>query len=66
MTNVFVYRIRLLRDNNMEMPDNFSNEIAKWALECKIFKTAFKGPFHPNITSKCPNYVRINNKVERL
>jgi len=29
------YRIRYIRDNNLEMPDDFDQEIAKWALECE-------------------------------
>jgi hypothetical protein len=31
----FHYRIKLIRDENLEMPDDFNNELYKWALECK-------------------------------
>lgn len=29
----FIVRIKTLRDNNNEMPDNFQNEMNKWSLE---------------------------------
>jgi hypothetical protein len=34
------YRIRLIRDENLEMPDDFSNELCKWGFECKYIKSS--------------------------
>jgi cytochrome P450 family 49 subfamily A len=31
----FIDRIRLIRDDKLEMPDDFQNEFYKWALECE-------------------------------
>ena len=31
----FCYRIRQIRDQNLEMPADFSNELCKWGLECE-------------------------------
>jgi hypothetical protein len=29
------YRIRLIRNERLEMPSDFDNELCKWAFECK-------------------------------
>jgi hypothetical protein len=29
------YRIRLIRDEKLQMPDDFGNELCKWSFECK-------------------------------
>jgi hypothetical protein len=29
------FRIRQIRDENLEMPADFSNELCKWGLECE-------------------------------
>jgi hypothetical protein len=29
------YRIRMIRGENLEMPDDFDNELCKWGFECK-------------------------------
>ena len=31
----FNFRVISLRDEKQEMPENFENELFKWALECK-------------------------------
>ena len=28
----------MIRDKNLEMPDDYNKEVAKWALECKLKK----------------------------
>ncbi|GFG29406.1 hypothetical protein Cfor_03604, partial [Coptotermes formosanus] len=33
VANDFIKRIRQIRDENLEMPDDFSNELCKWGLE---------------------------------
>lgn len=35
ITNEFLIRCENLRDDKMELPDDFDNEIHKWSLECK-------------------------------
>jgi hypothetical protein len=33
----FIRRIKKIRDNDLEVPEDFLNEIHKWSLECKLF-----------------------------
>ncbi|PNF42439.1 putative cytochrome P450 301a1, mitochondrial [Cryptotermes secundus] len=37
VANDFLKRIRLIRDENLEMPDDFANELCKWGLESIVY-----------------------------
>lgn len=32
----FLFRIKKIKNNHQEVPDDFLNEIHKWSLECKL------------------------------
>ncbi|XP_023726868.1 probable cytochrome P450 301a1, mitochondrial [Cryptotermes secundus] len=37
VANDFLKRIRLIRDENLEMPDDFANELCKWGFESIVY-----------------------------
>jgi cytochrome P450 family 49 subfamily A len=41
--NAFVKRARSLRNGNLEVPEDFLNEIHKWSLECEYQLHQYEG-----------------------
>ncbi|KAF2885238.1 hypothetical protein ILUMI_20930 [Ignelater luminosus] len=52
VTNYFIQRMLEMKDKNNEMPDDFDNEIHKWALECigRVALDVRLGCLHPHLS----------------
>ncbi|XP_012222030.1 probable cytochrome P450 12a5, mitochondrial isoform X2 [Linepithema humile] len=63
VTSDFVERMRTLKDpKTLELPDNFLNELYKWALEsiCLIAMNCRLGCLRPNLTADSEPQIMIN------